>query len=206
MFKNNYNSIAHLYDSINNIVFLKQSVKAQEDLIHSLPDEGHLLFIGGGTGTTLQKIENLKPQINITYIEASSRMVELSKKKSTNPNTVFIRGGIANIPDQQYDIVCTFFFLDLFEQPEIEMLFNQLHSHLKVNGIWLYADFNVSKKWWQKGIEFTMFQFLKFTTQITSSRIGDYSFLFKKNGYFLLTKHYYYGGFIANAVYKKREY
>jgi len=204
MSKNNYNSLAPLYDTITNLVFRGQLLKAQKDLIHQLPDNGKMLFIGGGTGRTLKAIEQLKPQLSITYIDASSEMICRSKNQSTLTTTKFIRGTEKDIPVEKFDIICTFFFLDLFQLSERQDVFNKLNSHLKNDGLWLYADFNVAQNWRQKGIEFIMFQFLKLTTNITTHRIENYPQHFKTDSFELQSQRNYFGNYISNAVYKKR--
>jgi ubiquinone/menaquinone biosynthesis C-methylase UbiE len=201
---NNYNLLAPFYDFVTNLVFNGKVLKAQKDLIKQLPEHGNLLFIGGGTGQTLKYLEQQKPDLKITYIDASSEMIRLSKKHSNSQNTIFILGTENNIPDINYDIICTFFFLDLFKSTKRIQVFNTLNSHLSTNGLWLYADFTVAKKWWQKGIEFMMFQFLKLSTNITTSRIEDYSQHFNKTQFELLCQQRYFGNYISNAIYKKR--
>lgn len=205
MSKNNYNILAPIYDFITNLVFRGKVLKAQKEILSILPQSGNLLFIGGGTGKTLKAIEQLRPQLSITYIDPSSEMIRSSKKQSTLKTTRFIQGTEKDIPNEKFDVVCTFFFLDLFNALELKEVFNKLNSHLNEEGLWLYADFNVAQNWWQKGIEFAMFQFLKLTTNITTNRIEDYSKHFRPGYFDLQSKNNYFGNYISNAVYKKRE-
>tara|TARA_R110002049_G_scaffold41162_2_gene124367 strand:- start:4406 stop:5026 length:621 start_codon:yes stop_codon:yes gene_type:complete len=171
---NNYNYIAFCYTNLVKAIFGNSLKKAQEIHIKNLPETGNVLFIGGGNGTVLKLINQLKPNLKIDYIDQSKKMISLSRVLAGTDSTNFIIGNEHAIPNKNYDAIITFFFLDLFQKDKRISIISLLKSKLKNEGIWLVADFNAPTNWKQQLTEKMMFWFLKVTTKIESDRIENY--------------------------------
>lgn len=203
--KNNYNFIAPYYDFLVHIVFGQSIFHSQLEFLDLLPQKGKLLFIGGGSGKGLEALLKKRPQLKVTYLERSEKMISLSKKRiGNNQNVNFTTAALPNLPDIHFDVVLTFFFFDIFDQTERKQLFYQLDAKLKVDGQWLISDFSIPKKWNHKIIEKLMFDFLKLTTSIASKHIRDYQKRFRLPNYECENRKSFYNHFIFAAVYRKK--
>lgn len=200
---NNYNSIASYYRFLVRIVFGQSIDEAQAVFINQLPNNGRLLFIGGGNGNVLKLIYRLKPQLEIDYIDQSENMINSAKKSYSNDLVNFIVGNEQSIPNRKYDAIITFFFLDLFCTEKRGRIMKTLENLLKVKGIWLVADFKQPTTTYHKLIEKVMFLFLKITTKIESDSIENYSEAFEKTDLNKLTTETFYNNFIYSTVYQK---
>ena len=89
---NNYNYIAFCYTNLVKAIFGNSLKKAQEIHIKNLPETGNVLFIGGGNGTVLKLINQLKPNLKIDYIDQSKKMISLSRVLAGTDSTNFIIG------------------------------------------------------------------------------------------------------------------
>jgi ubiquinone/menaquinone biosynthesis C-methylase UbiE len=201
---NNYNFIAPLYDSLVRLVFGRAVFQAQMAFIQQLPDQAEVLFVGGGSGQVLQAILKQKPQLKITYLEQSKKMLALSQKKVSKTHKVdFIAGDLSQLPVNKFDAVLTFFFFDIFKAEEGTSIFNQIDQQLKTKGLWFIADFLPPQKRKHQILEKMMYAFLCISTNIATARIPKLQKLFAKQSFKLLKEKKFYDGFIFSACYQK---
>jgi|SRR5690554_3524741 len=203
--KNDYNFIAPYYDLLVSIVFGQSVFHAQIECFECLPKKGHVLFIGGGSGKALKLIVDKRPELKITYLERSKKMISLCQKRiGNNPNVNYSTTELTNLATDHYDAILSLFFFDIFEQSEQERLFKLIDDKLKVGGVWLISDFLPPKKWQHKAIETLMFMFLKLTTSIASKQILHHHKLSKSPYYECIKEKLFYNQFIFAAIYCKK--
>ena len=173
--RNNYNLIAPLYHFFSRVVFGKQLDNIQINTFPWIPNEGEILFVGGGSGIILEKILKEKPKIKITYLDKSEKMIDLAKKrlnKNDIKRVVFITNELENFqPTTDFDFVLTYFFLDQFNDTNREIILKKIDDFLVPDGSLIIADFSLPKTVFQKFIEKLMFAFLKISTRIESGQI-----------------------------------
>ncbi|MBB5637857.1 ubiquinone/menaquinone biosynthesis C-methylase UbiE [Pedobacter cryoconitis] len=207
--KNNYDSIAGYYDVLSRMVFFRAQVKAQIDQLHAIPANSTVLIAGGGTGWILEEIAKIHPSgLTITYIEISSKMLDLSKKREVKSNAVtFIHSAMEDFKTNfSYDVLITAFFFDNFSADHVEIVFNQLNKLLKKDGIWLFADFYYTRqsgKRWQWLLLQTMYLFFSKISSVEAKSLVNTEHLFREKDYLSLKEAFYYSGFIKTIIYQK---
>jgi len=168
-----------------------------------------ILIAGGGTGWILEEIAKVFPSgLEITYIDKSSKMIELSKKRKYQSNTVeFINAPLedASLKRDYYNIVLTPFFLDCFSQTTFEAVLEKLDKSLKPEGLWLYIDFYLSAQslFQQKILVKFMYAFFKVVSHIEASQLPVIDSNF--SAYTELHKKMYYHNFIQLRVLQKNK-
>ena len=204
---NNFNLVAPLYDRLGDLVYGGDIQASQDEYLHLLPEEGFLLFIGGGSGQTLRKIIKIKPRLKVYYLDASSRMMEICKKliPTKDQERIEFKIGTENEipPHYHFDAVITFYFLDLFREDRKERIFEKIHKHLKQDGIWLQADFLPAKGLISLIREKIMFLFFKLFSRIEANGIEEDQKLFKDKNYKQLQKRLFHKKQIYSAVFQK---
>lgn len=206
---NNYDSIAGIYDMLSRLVFGQVLQRSQSDLLKWIPPESRILIVGGGTGWILERIAADHPAgLDIVYVEASAKMVELSRQKKTGENTVtFIC-----LPVEEYtftglfDIVLTPYLFDNFIPAEAEHIFQLLHYALRPGGRWLFVDFFMDAnrpRLWQKLMLRIMYIFFRVTCGVKAKQVVDMTPYFTKAQYRLLQEKEYWSSFIKAYVYEK---
>lgn len=204
---NNYNAVARFYDFLSYLIFKHAIIDAQVFLLKQIPAASNVLIIGGGTGRLLEALAKMQPEnINITYVEKSAKMIDLSKKRNYKKLTVeFINKAAEDfITNKKFDIVFTAFFFDNFQTDKIEFIFSKLNQSLKPDGLWLYADFidNKHNKLWQKLLLKTMYIFFKLTCNIDTTKLIQMDSFFEP--YYTKTAEVlFYKNFIRSAIYRK---
>lgn len=209
---NNFNSIARLYDVLCYMVFRNVLKKSQLHFIHQIPHEAHVLIVGGGTGWYLLELLKIIPCKKIVYVEASSEMISLSKKKiaglSHYTPIEFIEGSIESIYLQEpFDVIVTNYVLDIFREEKLSAIMEKLYYSLKKDGLWMVTDFKITNnryhKHWQKLLVKMMYRFFRSVSQIENDRLLSFSDFFKKLKVKNVHSKDFFSGMIESTVYKK---
>lgn len=206
--RNDYNSIAGYYDRLSRLVFQRSIIRAQQYLIDFISDNNKVLVVGGGTGWVLDEMSKLnRKNISVVYVEKSSKMIELSRKrKHENIVVEFVNSGIESYKtEEHFDVILTPFLFDNFIEKKIQYVFQRLDALLKQRGFWLYADFvnykEVERAWKQYFLK-TMYVFFSLAANIETKKLIDMRPYFTEK-YKMITQQFYYRRFIESIVYRK---
>ena len=107
--------------------------------------------------------------------------------------------------NQQFDIICTFYFLDLFLKQELLQTIEKLKMLLKKSGKWLYADFYLDDKspCKHKFVVKLMFIFFETVANIQSQELFDLQLCIMKKGFTRLLHSKFKKGLIQSSVFGK---
>ena len=200
---NGFNRLAPFYDLLSYLVFGGAIQRAQLHGLTFLKGDEHVWMIGGGTGWALSQYLKKHPQLTITYIEASSKMIELAQKKLTPQQEQRVRWihstheWIYQNPQEvnACDGLITFFFLDVLNPKELELFFDWVDQHqgpkTKTNRpwIWLFADFCPHPSPWKMHFVSFMYWCFRWATGLKNKTLSPYPKMFSKRGWTLLTQN-----------------
>jgi len=199
---NGFDKIAFVYDRLAQLVYGKSIIDAQKYFLGKIPGHSKILILGGGTGWILQEIFKLNSNVEIYYIEASSKMISLAKEKINNEQIHFVHGTEDNIPQQiQFNVVVTNFYLDLFSDDSMKSVLQKIKISLSSNAQWIVTDF-VNEKSWQRLLLKVMYAFFRFTSGIEAKKFPDW-----ENEMLLIEvkeigSKKFYNGFIETKLYQ----
>jgi tRNA (cmo5U34)-methyltransferase len=196
-----FNRLAPIYDSLALLVIGKGIRTSQLHFLNHLKEKNELLIPGGGTGWILPFIIKINPNLHIDYVELSSNMIAKAKVHATGSlNVRFIEGTEANIPDKKYDCVITNFYLDLFNDEQLNLVIKKIKGSLTSNSCWIATDF-VSNKKWHKAMLGIMYKFFSLTTGLKTSSLPAWEHRLKQEGGKLVETKMSSRGFIKSAVF-----
>jgi ubiquinone/menaquinone biosynthesis C-methylase UbiE len=206
--RSGYDNIAWYYDWLARLIYGKTLVHAQQYLVAAIPANATILVAGGGTGWILEELTALHPGgLKITYIDISANMIARSKKRNTGSNEVtFINSPIQTAAlTKTYDVVLTPFLFDNFSEPILSSAFQNIHNHLKKNGLWLFADFQLTddKKTAQKIMLQVMYAFFRISCGIEAYRLPDTDKYFTTYHYHLVAEKTFLGKFIVSKIFRQ---
>jgi ubiquinone/menaquinone biosynthesis C-methylase UbiE len=205
--ENDFNAIAPFYDWLSTLIFGQKLKQAQIESLQFIQPNSTILIAGGGTGWILEEIAKVFPSgLSITYLDKSSKMIALSRKRNVGSNKVdFINITIEETPSalERYDVIITPFFLDCFSQTTFQSVFKKLGDSLKINGLWLNIDFHLSGQslFWQKILIRLMYAFFRISSHIEAARLPNIDATF--SNYILIDKKTYGSNFIHRQVFQK---
>lgn len=208
---NNYDKIAKHYDFLSRLVFSKSQVNAQIDQLKYISKGDNILIVGGGTGWILEEVAALYPSgIQITYVEISEKMIDISKARHYGLNEViFVNSGIEDFKsDRTFDIIATPFLFDNFSKERAGGIFKKLDKLLKNEGLWFMVDFTTDHKngrWWKKLFLKIMYTFFKLAGNVEARSLADMTTHFNKASYLPMHEAFHYRQFIKATIYKKRK-
>lgn len=147
--KNLFNNLANKYDFFNRVISLGMQTKVKKDSLKLLNvhNGDKVLDICTGTGDLIYFLNKLNPNLDLTGIDFSEKMLEVARKKQKKSQTnirFFIADG-RELPfeDNTFDIVTIGFGLRNIEN--YERVMTEIHRVLKPKGQVLNLDFSCDK-------------------------------------------------------------
>lgn len=202
---NGFDHIAGLYDTLARIVFGRHIVRSQRYFLEDIADGSKVLLLGGGTGWLLAELLSHRPNVEVWYIEASERMIALSREKIKDEGNVhFIHGTEQNIPSEiSVDIVITNFYLDLFSNEALKKTLPEITARMKEDARWIATDFVYRDKWWQTALLQIMYWFFRKVGALESSRLPAWEQALQQAGWRVMKEKMFFRGFIKTAVHQR---
>jgi len=193
----NFNSIAPVYDQVVKLVFGSSMRRAQMYYLRDIPPGAHVLILGGGTGWVLAELLSVNPRCNVLYVEASIKMLEITRKKigQASNNLVFIHGTEESIPDDRT------FDLDLFNVDSCAKIINSIRRFCDDKGLWLACDF-VRTTWWQGAMIWIMYRFFGMVSDLETRTLPDWKKLIEESGFVEISTRPFYKNFISSALFR----
>lgn len=200
---NRFDRVAPFYDKMAGLVFGNKLIQAQECNLDTITGYSDVLVLGGGTGKWLTKLLKRNSSCMIWYVEASKEMIVQAKKNlDFTDRIIFIHGTHENIPEQKFDIVITHFFVDMFTEPELNSITQQIYNHLKKDGQWFVADF-VNEKYWHGVLLKAMYLFFNWTGALDLKVLPNWDRIIQGKYFKKRSVTSFYKGFIDSASYQK---
>lgn len=158
----NFDLIAPMYDRLSALVFGRSIRNSQTCFFSHIPDRARILSLGGGTGWWLPLLKKMKPDTTVTFVDSSGSMIRQAVRHARGASGIeFIQGTISDVPlSRKYDVVFTFYFLDLFEGDELHHQMKEITNRTSAGALWLAADF-VNENRWHTFMLSVMYRFFK---------------------------------------------
>jgi ubiquinone/menaquinone biosynthesis C-methylase UbiE len=138
------------------------------------------LVLGDGNGRFLAELLASNPRVEVDAIDVSPVMTEIARRRIGNSPRVQFHIDDARqlvFPLAKYDLVVTNFFLDCFDQPDLESLLPRLADALTPNGNWIIGDFRMPNNSWARlPARFalaTMYAAFGIATRLPARRLAD---------------------------------
>ena len=209
----NFDSIAPMYDGLSRVVFGNSLRRAQTEFLSLIPQHANVLLIGGGSGWLLEQLLQQQPLVTVTYLEVSSKMLDLARQRirqhlTSLDSNINFRLGDENslLPDEDFDVVLTPFLLDLFPEKRLLYLMDRLSSVLRPQGLWLFSDFwpdQTPIPGWQRLLLKSMYTFFGIVSHVKASRLPDFTAHFARQPLQLEASATFYCGLVQARVYRK---
>ncbi|UII28510.1 class I SAM-dependent methyltransferase [Fulvivirga maritima] len=202
--KVNFNLIAPIYDLLSSLVYGKELIRAQVEFLNKIPKKSKVLVIGGGTGKFLESLDKLGRAMDLVYLEASSSMLKRAKSRAPFENlSIDFQLGTQEDIKGDFDVIITFFFLDLFTEASLKVISTSLYKHLKKEGIWLFADFCKTETFWQQWLVKIMYTFFRVVSGIEASHLLNLPQHLSNLPLAQLQQKHFFHGMVASYVFRK---
>ncbi len=186
------------------MTFGRSLEQTRTEYLDQLQTCADVLILGEGDGRFLQQLLRANPHCRVDVVERSRRMVELSARRVPCDQRVrFFQQDVATFrPTGRYDAIVTLFFLDCFEEPELQHLVEQVGSRLRLGGRWLYADFQ-SHRLSHQVIVNALYAAFNSLTDIRARKLSDPRDHFRAQGMRLRRRQERCGGLLCAELWQR---
>jgi SAM-dependent methyltransferase len=171
--------------------------RRREAFLSDVSDARRVLALGDGDGRALAKLLAAAPRAGVDYIDVSARMLELARAR-TGTERVAYRNDDARtalLPAVEYDVIVTHFFLDCFDETDLELLIARLADAATPEARWLISEFR-GNGWLIRALYF----FFRITTGLRTRRLVDHHPLLKRHGFHLVRHENAWRGHLASEL------
>lgn len=204
--KNGFDGLAPFYDQLAHFVFGNILKDAQCEFLHLIGENDKVLILGGGTGWILNEIFTQKPNVKITFVDLSGKMIAKARNTLRNEHSKhvrFIQGEYTKAIHTSYDVVFTAFYLDMFKQNEVHEIVNVTNCKLNDNGSWMFIDFRNSNRYVHRLLLKIMYLFFKATCSIDANKLANFEEIFTKNRLKRVGEKRFFNGMVESIIYRK---
>ena len=202
----NFNLVAPIYDRLAHLVFGSKLDLAQCTYLDQIPENSHVLILGGGSGSILEALGGLNKKMTVTYLDTSSEMIRLAKARKIfdQLSISFQVAGIEAIPhNSEYDVILTNFYLDLFDERTLKEVVQKLYHHLEAKGFWIVTDFYKTDRLSHKLLILTMIWFFRITSGIGSKELLPFEQYLNQCGLSKMKEKMFKNGMLKSQLFTK---
>ena len=188
-------------------------------LLESRDIPGPILIPGGGTGEFTAQLAKRLPRRRFICIDVSEKMLARTKARLDQTDPVLLKrvrfvhkdalllspvdfgegGQVADAPA----LICSNFFLDLFESENIARLLKQPAFRPRPGGLWYVTDFGRPRGMFRRTFFTLLYGFFRAFCGIEAGRIPDLDGAFTKAGFRRVAEVNHFRGLIFTRVYGK---
>ena len=198
----NCDRIARWYRWIEYAGFGRALERRREAFLSDVSDARRVLALGDGDGRALAALLAAAPHACVDYIDISARMLELARARAgtehINYRCVVYRNEDARtvaLPVAEYDLIVTHFFLDCFDETDLEPLIARLAGAATPRARWLISEFR-GNGWLVRAL----YVFFRIATGLRTQRLVDHHPLLKRHGFRLVRCKDAWRGLLASEL------
>jgi SAM-dependent methyltransferase len=156
-----------------------------------------VLALGDGDGRALSALLAAAPHASIDYLDASARMLEMARARAGAERVSFRRDDARTtpLPTAEYDVIVTHFFLDCFDENDLEPLIVRIARAARPEALWLVSEFRGNGP-----LVRTLYFFFRVVTGLRTRRLVDHRPLLERHGFRLARHETAWRGLLASEL------
>lgn len=150
--------------------------------LDELADTRRLLIAGVGHGPALAAVLTLNPQLHVTCVDASARMLAVARRRAQRTGLdmtrlEFVHASLPawNPPAARFDAIATHFFLDCFPPGQLAAVITALAKAATPAARWIVSDFTLPPcgpaRWRARAVHTLMYLFFRVATRLPARRL-----------------------------------
>ena len=151
----NFDGVAGIYKTLEYIAFGRALESARFEYLARLRHCRRVLIVGEGDGRFLERLVQVAPDATIRCVDSSAAMLVRAERRldpSARVRVTFERADVRDlhVAPHAYDAIVTLFLLDCLSPGEVAQAVRTLGDGLQPDGLWLFADFSIPARGWQR--------------------------------------------------------
>lgn len=209
-----FDLLAPVYPALERLLAGRRLQRCRTAWIDELADARRLLIAGVGHGPALAPVLRRHPQLRVTCVDASARMLAVARRRArdagADPGRVeFIHAALPGWqpPPGAYDAIATHFFLDCFTPAQLEAVVATLGRAAAPGVRWIVSDFTLPARgparWRALLVHRLMYAFFRFATRLPASRVTPPDDLLVAHGFQLLRRQVFDWGLLHADLWRR---
>lgn len=200
----NCDAIARWYRWLEYIGFGGALQRRRLAYLRDVKNARRVLVLGDGDGRFLVRLVEQNRGASIDYVDLSGRMLELARARAGDEGVTYHQADARTIllPEAEYDLIVTHFFLDCFDQPEAAELVQRVARSARRDARWLISEFREPGRW-ARVLLSGMYLFFRITTGLRTRRLVDHRPLLERNGFRLRKEETARFGLLASELWER---
>lgn len=163
-----------------------------------------ILVLGEGDGRFLAQLVLQNPHASIDYVDLSEKMLELARARAGDQCITYTQADALdlNLPDAEFDLIVTHFFLDCLNLEQARTLVAKLTRAAQPNALWLISEFR-DRSPWARAVVRSLYFFFRITTGLETRALIDYHALLAQNRWRLEHEQTGHAGLLASELWSR---
>jgi ubiquinone/menaquinone biosynthesis C-methylase UbiE len=212
----NCDLIAPWYEPVEHLCFGRALERRRNAYLGDLRDVRTALSCGAGDGRFMTALLQANPQVTVTAIDASRRMVEIASRRM-----LAMAGGLRaradyhcapvqsfHPPQTSFDLIATHFFLDCFSTEDAAAIIHRLAGWAAPRAHWIVSEFcqpaTPVGRFWTGAIIRSLYAAFRVTTGLRTTRLPDYRPALLSEGFELRQQEHACGGLLVSELWERR--
>lgn len=193
----NCDRIAGWYRWIEYAGFGKALERRRASFLSDVADARHVLALGDGDGRALLALLAAAPHACVDYIDVSARMLQLARERAGTKRVHYQNedARTAFLPEAEYDLIVTHFFLDCFDENDLEPLIARLSRAAAPGAQWLISEFR-GNGWLVR----CLYLFFRIATGLRTRRLVDHHPILERHGFRVVRYEDAWRGLLASEL------
>ncbi len=183
----NADPIARWYRWLEYLGFGHALERRRFAFLREVGDARRILVLGEGDGRFLIKLVEQNIHASIDYVDLSERMLQLARERAGDERVVYHHANAIEfaLPEAEYDLIVTHFFLDCLSRDEMERLIDNLVRSVRPRARWIVSEFREPAAWAHAMVAM-LYMFFRWTTGLRTRVLVDHRPVLERHGFTML--------------------
>lgn len=207
--------IAPWYEPVEHLCFGKALERRRNFFLSELSSARHALSCGEGDGRFSAALLQSNPQVGVTAVDASIKMVELARRRvarmGTDPRSraEYHCADIHSFQPRhpQCDLIATHFFLDCFTTEEAAAVVHRIASWAAPRARWVVSEFEQPSgpvaHLWTGAVIRSLYAAFRVTTGLRVTHLPNYRPTLRSAGFTLQKQDHALGGLLVSELWER---
>jgi SAM-dependent methyltransferase len=206
-----FNRLASLYRWLEYLSFGPFLWRCRIHFLPQLAHCRHALVLGDGDGRFTARLLHANPQIRITAVDASPKMIA-SLQNAAAPHRNRLTTEVADLRTwtprgtEPYDLIVTHFFLDCLSTAEIAALTRRLTPFLAPDALWLISEFAIPESCFGRAIAaplvFLLYRSFRLLTDLHQQALPEHHRALSASGWAIRSGYPHLKGLLVSELWE----
>jgi SAM-dependent methyltransferase len=168
------------------------------------------LVLGDGDGRFLACLLAANSELHADAVDTSPAMLNLLEHRADAAGArarvqTYHASALEFMPQRDYDLIVTHFFLDCLTQPELDTLCSRIALHIQSNALWLVSDFRIpagAMHWPAHILVRLLYLAFRLLTGLRTSALPNHAAALTAAGFVQIAQHHSLAGLLTSELWE----